>query len=529
MANVLDALTLKDTKTGKTTEYEIQDKGARAQIAAQVAASTDENADYAAEVVDARVGADGESYDSLGEAIRGQREKSKDEVTQLKSDLGELLSKVTNITWIANQYVNKTDGAFPTANGYKRTDYIDLDSLYGSNVFVKFKNNSINPNDKSGIAFYRNDKTFISGSSKNTTTDFETHEYEVPQNAKYIAFCTQYGDYTDESSIWASNELATVFNNNRVSMAHGEFITSSSQLSDFNNAIPNIIYTILTTGIANQPSRDYGTLVSLYGKKNVDGGVIQLFATNTKLFYRVKKFESGTPWSEWHILNDDYQLNTYTSFSMFENFGVIGDSYASGCIYVNNNFNQKYELSWGQQLARKCGNICTNFSTSGVNTRTWLTEPHCYSLLQSESAKQFYWLCLGINDMNLGESYIGSINDIDDNDYHNNADTFYGNYGRIISIVKEKAPNAKIIISTISYESPYRTLFNNAIIELASHFNIPYVDQLAESFFTSTFFKSNLVHYHPTAIGYSGMAVAFEKMFDKCAINNQDYFANYLG
>lgn len=94
MANVLDALTLKDTKTGKTTEYEIQDKGARAQIAAQVAASTDENADYAAEVVDARIGADGESYDSLGEAIRGQREKSKDEVTQLKGDLDNFYDNI---------------------------------------------------------------------------------------------------------------------------------------------------------------------------------------------------------------------------------------------------------------------------------------------------------------------------------------------------------------------------------------------------------------------------------------------------
>ena len=98
MANVLDALTLKDTKTGKTTEYEIQDKGARTQIAAQVAASTDENADYAAEVVDARVGADGESYASLGEAIRGQREKSKDEVTQRKNNLVNVQANLGGLT-----------------------------------------------------------------------------------------------------------------------------------------------------------------------------------------------------------------------------------------------------------------------------------------------------------------------------------------------------------------------------------------------------------------------------------------------
>lgn len=97
MANVLDALTLKDTQTGQVTEYEIQDKGARKQIAAQVSASTDSDANYAAEVVDARVGADGESYSSLGEAIRGQREKSKNEIESTAQRLKSLRKSVTGV------------------------------------------------------------------------------------------------------------------------------------------------------------------------------------------------------------------------------------------------------------------------------------------------------------------------------------------------------------------------------------------------------------------------------------------------
>lgn len=97
MANILDALTLKDTSTGQVAEYEIQDKGARAQIAKQVAASTDSDADYAAEVVDARVGADGESYASLGEAIRGQRKKSRDKVESVTKSLVSLLSSESEV------------------------------------------------------------------------------------------------------------------------------------------------------------------------------------------------------------------------------------------------------------------------------------------------------------------------------------------------------------------------------------------------------------------------------------------------
>lgn len=134
MANILDALTLKDTSTGKVTEYEIQDKGARAQIAKQVAASTDSNADYAAEVVDARVGADGESYASLGEAVRGQREKSKGEILSHSKALEKLLPEAISVenlvdgVVLGNTSVNYNTGKIEYRLGYSSTEFIPVKS-----------------------------------------------------------------------------------------------------------------------------------------------------------------------------------------------------------------------------------------------------------------------------------------------------------------------------------------------------------------------------------------------------------------
>lgn len=157
MANVLDALTLKDTKTGKTTEYEIQDKGARAQIAAQVAASTDENADYAAEVVDARVGADGESYASLGEAIRGQREKSKDEATQLKSDLDKLksLENIVNDSTNEKVWINRWNYAVSSQSRYVTTDYIPVNK---GQTYILTANHQANNIYDTSLVIYNEEK-----------------------------------------------------------------------------------------------------------------------------------------------------------------------------------------------------------------------------------------------------------------------------------------------------------------------------------------------------------------------------------
>lgn len=65
------------------------------QVDANVAANTDKNADYAAEVVNARVGEDGTVYPSLGEAMRGQ-------IAELKGDLAGISTKTPASRNLAN-------------------------------------------------------------------------------------------------------------------------------------------------------------------------------------------------------------------------------------------------------------------------------------------------------------------------------------------------------------------------------------------------------------------------------------------
>ena len=229
-------------------------------------------------------------------------------------------------------------------------------------------------------------------------------------------------------------------------------------------------------------------------------------------------------------------LNYYGDFGFVENFGVIGDSYASGEVYTDaDNENgyiadDYYNLSWGQVLARKYGSTCTNFSKGGLSTKTWLTDEKGLSLLNSESPKQLYFCALGINDqLKHGANYIGSITDIHNNP-EENPDTFYGNYGRIIEAIKTKSPNAKIIFITYAYNYGATEIsFNNAIKAIASHYGVPCFDVYKRSFFSQySWYHTGKKWNHPTAPIYAAMAKEYADMFEECVTGN-NYFEDYTG
>lgn len=237
---------------------------------------------------------------------------------------------------------------------------------------------------------------------------------------------------------------------------------------------------------------------------------------------------------------ENYEKKIPIDFGFFEKFAVVGDSYASGEIYVADASQSKgytvadyYQKSWGQILARKYGATCINLSVGGLTTRTWLTNSHGLAKMLAEKPQELYLCALGINDeISLGTSYLGRIEDITNYEsYSDYPDTFYGNYGKIIEQIKAHAPKSKIVLMTMAYlYNATEDSFTVAIKNIANHYNIPFINIKDDAFYAKdSIYKTGQSYNHPTAPLYAGMAKANERLFCQCTVNYYDYFKDFTG
>ena len=237
---------------------------------------------------------------------------------------------------------------------------------------------------------------------------------------------------------------------------------------------------------------------------------------------------------------ENYEEKIPIDFGFFEKFAIVGDSYASGEIYVADSSQSKgytvadyYPKSWGQILARKYGATCINLSVGGLTTRTWLTNSHGLTKMLAEKPQELYLCALGINDeISLGASYLGTIEDIKNYDsYSDYPDTFYGNYGKIIEQIKAHAPKSKIVLMSMAYlYNATEDSFTMAIKNIANHYNIPFINIKDDAFYAkNSIYKTGQSYNHPTAPLYAGMAQANERLFCRCVVDNYDYFKDFTG
>ena len=364
-----------------------------------------------------------------------------------------------------------------------------------------------------------------------------------PPRGLYIRQCWGTTWY-DWKKIATSTELEQFTN---ALLGYGSIINTSTAWAQFDNdfdkLINNRIYTVQnTTGVTQLHSPTgqnvSGTLLSYNNYSGNRDGQTQLFIpyNANNIYIRLKW---GGSWSAWkNIVNDSYikQLlnNRFDElYKVFDTVGVIGDSLASGeCAYKDNGttrYVDLYNKSWGQFMARDSGNTYYNFSKGGLTTRSWFTTTEGYPTASDGNHKcKAYIIGLGVNDQRLGSDYVGTSADINLNDYTQNADTFYGNYAKIIQTMKEQQPKAKFFLFTVPNSSTSYDNINTAIRYMATIFDNVYVIDLRLNYINfyqgDVFIRNNLRSGHYNAIAYEYMAKMIEQWISQYIYDNYEEF-----
>ena len=223
--------------------------------------------------------------------------------------------------------------------------------------------------------------------------------------------------------------------------------------------------------------------------------------------------------------NLPFSYNLKATIGMFDSVGALGDSYTSGAVLkADGTWATMSNQTYIATMAKRAGTNYVNFGRGGASTRSYINEGYLEAVLSAEP-QNMYFICFGFNDASkLGSDYLGTISDINDDDYTQNADTFYGNYGKIIQSIKEYAPKSKMTLILLPKKGTNYIPFVEAIKIIANHFDIPYIDPYEDDYFNSNLYNNTFSSGHPTAVSYVGMGLAYERLFSKCVENNISYF-----
>lgn len=148
------------------------DEKLSAQIA-NLVANAPSGSEKDSELVDVRVGYDGTTYTSAGEAVRGQ-------VGKLSKDLEGLVYK--DFELIPSKYIDYNDGIvydYLVGDLLRATDFIEISKLSSHICFYGLKYNEDN---RAGIAFYDSSKKYITGYKLFGLPN----KNELPDNSEYV-------------------------------------------------------------------------------------------------------------------------------------------------------------------------------------------------------------------------------------------------------------------------------------------------------------------------------------------------------
>lgn len=489
--------------------------------------TTATNVDVNKEMLDARVGAGsqgGFTYDNLGDAIRGQINMLSEQL-----DFGKLTRNVTIVAAESNKYISAS-GNVASVDNFSISREISLQA--GETLYVQASGYLTNV----AIVSKKENDSYI---PLVTSIDSVNRKYSY-QAGKETTVVVSYNEQYEHNAFIISSLIDEIKLKNdklaptlSIDWIRGNYVSGAGNYATSDSFKVSKPIKLQRGDILNFTAKGYQTnvaLIALFNQVKNTYTPVLVSEDSIQKQYSFKILQSGlyvlstdvtTEYSPVFVTKNKEEI--LADISMFSSIGVIGDSYASGELAFDGNYVDHYEISWGQILGRRNGINVINFSKGGLTTQTWLSDEHGLSLLNSSPKCDLYVLALGINDYSRGkETYLGTESDISAQ-----SNSFYGNYSKIINAIKAKARDSKIVISTIAHKSDLTDKYNDAIKKLATHFNIPVIDQQTEPFFSSDYYLNHMQGGHPTGPVYSSMAKAMQNLIERSMSDNLSYFETF--
>lgn len=224
--------------------------------------------------------------------------------------------------------------------------------------------------------------------------------------------------------------------------------------------------------------------------------------------------------------------------AIFRTIACVGDSLASGEFESlkedgTSGYHDMFEYSWGQYIARMCTSKVYNFSRGGMTTKEY-----CDSFAEAKDfwnpdyAAQCYIIALGVNDINGNRLELGTIDDIDTENWKNNKENFAGYYGQIISRLKEIQPRAKFFLMSMpksgnpEEDNGKRAGHRDLLCQMAEKFDNTYVIDLLKyaPVYDDEFKNKFFMRGHMNPMGYLLTAKMVASYIDYIIRHNMDDF-----
>ena len=221
-------------------------------------------------------------------------------------------------------------------------------------------------------------------------------------------------------------------------------------------------------------------------------------------------------------------------FSIFHDFGVISDSLGVGNMegvnektgeYVYQDF---FEYSWGKSIERATGCTYHRFGRGGqhLHDNNWFDE---WKEKIVNNPVQCYLINIGFNDfnwLNADSSRYGTINDIK-TDYTQNPNTFYGQYGKMIQLIKSVQPKARVFLCNMEWNNTDNSNINSVIADISNYFDRCYLIDLHTYAHEPTWNVPNVFktgQYHKNTLGYQLTAWNIMSYVDYIIRHNMEEF-----